>query len=307
MKSVCVLLSTYNGEKFLRPLLDSVLRQEGILLNLVVRDDGSKDGTLEILKEYQQNGKIQKLIAGENVGFVRSFHQLCCNAVPSDYYAFCDQDDVWDKDKLLCAVRRLDEKPRQLPLVYWCAYRSMDKNGKIYKKSSKRLKYRNQYNPLANGLNWNDIRGCSSVFNPVALGFLTGLEEGSYRFHDWMLYLICCAFGEDVYDETPHFSYRSHDSNCYGPPKFSYAWIKRGIKYLKDMEFNHNRSKQAKEFADAFYDRADEKQKYFLDCVLNYRKDKAAKKRLLRCKKEFRALPVPMRWFIKFTIRINKY
>lgn len=96
MNSVCVLLSTYNGEKYLTPLLDSVVSQKGVALSVVARDDGSKDNTPSILSRYKEQGKITRLITDSNVGFARSFHRLCTEAVPSDYYAFCDQDDIWD-------------------------------------------------------------------------------------------------------------------------------------------------------------------------------------------------------------------
>ena len=307
MNSVCVLLSTYNGEKYLTPLLDSVVSQKGVALSVVARDDGSKDNTPSILSRYKEQGKITRLITDSNVGFARSFHRLCTEAVPSDYYAFCDQDDIWDSDKLLCAVEKLNACPNDIPLVYWCAYRSIDKNGKVYKQRSKRLIFRNQYNPLANSLNCNDVRGCTCVFNQKAMDMILTLKEGSYRYHDWTLLLIASAFGMDVHDPEPHISYRCHDTNCYGPLKFNFQSLKRGIKYVFNVELNHNRSKEAQEMLELFGDKLSPEQLHYVQCAANYLKDKKIKKQLLKCKRELNAIPAPMRWFIKFAIHTNKY
>lgn len=309
MKKVCVLLSTYNGEKYLRELLDSVLAQEGIQLLLVVRDDGSKDGTTDILREYDAQGKIDRLMLEENVGFCPSFHRLMQNALPADYYAYCDQDDLWDKDKMLCAVTALDKEsstPPLRPLLYWHAFRSIDKHGKTYKKSSKRTKFKNTYNELANYLNCNDVRGCTCVFNQTLLDDMLTLSEKDYRYHDWMVLLLAVALGTSVYDATPHMGYRCHDTNCYGPFKFSLASLKRSIHYVRDVELKNNRSTQAREFYEAFGDRLDEKQRTYLEHVMNYQTDKQHKKALLKSK-EIKAVAFPMRAFMKYAIRHNKY
>ena len=93
-KKVNVLLSAYNGEKYIREQIESILEQSYKNIEIYVRDDGSKDGTLTILKEYEERGLIH-LEAGKNVGFVKSFEWLIANGGEADYYAFSDQDDFW--------------------------------------------------------------------------------------------------------------------------------------------------------------------------------------------------------------------
>ena len=127
MKIVCVLLSTYNGEKYLKEQLDSVLNQKDITLNFLVRDDGSTDSTIDILKQYEKEGKI-KLIVGKNIGYKKSFYELAKLAPLSDYYAFCDQDDVWDDDKLITAVNMLERENNSIPLLYFSALRVVNNN-----------------------------------------------------------------------------------------------------------------------------------------------------------------------------------
>ncbi|MBO6101263.1 MAG: glycosyltransferase, partial [Spirochaetaceae bacterium] len=120
-KSITILLSTYNGEKYIEEQLQSIFAQTCWQnCTLVVRDDGSKDGTLAILKKYEQQGKL-RLECGENIGFVRSFFWLINNATEADYYSFADQDDVWNVNKVERAVKMLEnaasEAP-QKPLLY---------------------------------------------------------------------------------------------------------------------------------------------------------------------------------------------
>ncbi len=96
MNNVAVLLSTYNGEKYLRELLDSVFNQKDVNLTLFVRDDGSSDKTVQILEKYKKKGFPIDISCGRgNLGFGKSFATLIQNAPSTfDYYACCDQDDI---------------------------------------------------------------------------------------------------------------------------------------------------------------------------------------------------------------------
>ena len=89
-KKVAVIMSTYNGEKFIREQLDSILNQSYKNIDLIVRDDGSKDKTVEIIKEYQEKHKNIKLYEGQNLGFVKSFFELL-KLADADYYAYADR------------------------------------------------------------------------------------------------------------------------------------------------------------------------------------------------------------------------
>ena len=96
-KKVLILLSTYNGERYIKEQIESLLKQENVKVSILVRDDGSTDGTINILNEYQKQGKL-KWYTGENLKPAKSFMNLVENAPEYEYYAFCDQDDVWLKD-----------------------------------------------------------------------------------------------------------------------------------------------------------------------------------------------------------------
>ena len=90
-RKVAILLSTYNGEKYVKEQIDSFLNQTYKNVEIIVRDDGSKDSTVKILKEYQNNYNNIKLTVGKNLGFIKSFFELL-KLGDADYYAFADQD-----------------------------------------------------------------------------------------------------------------------------------------------------------------------------------------------------------------------
>ena len=94
---VLILLSVYNGQKYLQEQLNSLYNQRGVDVSILIRDDGSSDHSIDIIRENQKDHDI-KLIEGKNVGFAQSFWELVRNATEADYYAFCDQDDYWEEN-----------------------------------------------------------------------------------------------------------------------------------------------------------------------------------------------------------------
>ena len=129
---VTVLLSTYNGEKYVKDLIDSVLNQKLVDITLCIRDDGSKDSTVNIIRDFHDH-RI-KLVRGKNIGPQRSFIKLMKEAEKSDYYAYCDQDDIWYEDKLYRAVRKMEEGKTDKPKLYISTYEVVDSGLKHIKK-----------------------------------------------------------------------------------------------------------------------------------------------------------------------------
>lgn len=104
-----VLMSTYNGARFIREQLDSILDQTGEFeLDLWVRDDGSTDGTKDILNDYESRGLL-RWYTGENLGPAQSFLDLVRRTLGYDWYAFADQDDFWMPEKLSWALETLEK------------------------------------------------------------------------------------------------------------------------------------------------------------------------------------------------------
>jgi len=95
MKTVSVVMATYNGEKYLREQLDSILGQTYAPFEIIIQDDGSTDGTVDIAKEYVQKYGFIKLYVNEhNLGFNQNFKSVAMKAT-GDYVAISDQDDIW--------------------------------------------------------------------------------------------------------------------------------------------------------------------------------------------------------------------
>lgn len=210
---IIVLLSTYNGEKYLREQIDSILSQVGVNLELIIRDDGSNDNTLKIIEEYENKDCRVRHYVGENVGPGKSFFDLVCSAPESDYYAFCDQDDIWDSTKLQIAVDYLKEMDSSIPNLYYSNLRLVDAEGQFLKNAhDKPISEEKKYSALAR----NVLTGCTAVFNYSAKALLSKHIPNINILHDGWLYLICKIFGNVVYDFQPHISYRQHINNVVG-------------------------------------------------------------------------------------------
>ena len=140
-KVIQVLMSTYNGDEYLKEQIDSILAQDcekkaGTKLKLLIRDDGSKDGTQKILGEYAKKyPETIEWYQGQNVGVIKSFFDLVVKSdEKADYYAFSDQDDYWHKDKLSAGITNIDKMSKEIdtkknmPLLYCCSPRLVDEN-----------------------------------------------------------------------------------------------------------------------------------------------------------------------------------
>ena len=115
---VQILMSTYNGEKYIRKQLDSIMNQE-IPVSLYIRDDGSSDKTVDIIKEYESRYDNISHTEGKNIGVVKSFFELFKEASDdADYIALADQDDIWFTDKVRRAVKALLKNKHDKPLLY---------------------------------------------------------------------------------------------------------------------------------------------------------------------------------------------
>lgn len=224
-------MATFNGSRFLREQLDSIERQSHARWVLVVSDDGSCDGTLDILDEYQQRWGAERLtiVSGPRKGYVANFLSMVCrHAVKADYYAWSDQDDIWHVDKLLVALNKLQSLPPFLPSLYCGRTELILESGESV-----------GYSPLfrrtpgfANALVQNIGGGNTMVFNDRARNLL--LEAGDLLqvpSHDWWAYqLISGAGGIVHYDPKPKVLYRQHGANLIGSnSSWNARWVRIGM------------------------------------------------------------------------------
>lgn len=264
---ITVLMSTYNGEKYLKEQLDSILSQENVDLLIFIRDDGSNDSTLEILNEYKKRYANIEFYSGTNVGCAKSFYQLVLEAPKSEYYAFADQDDVWDTNKLYEAITKIRNIPAITPSLYFSTIRPVDKELNIipYKK-------RDLLAPsFGIALTQAIAPGCSYVFNRKLLDEFKRLGIENVDIHDWSLFRVATALNAYVYyDSTPHFSYRQHENNLIGSQHSLLGhWIGR-FKRIFSKDYQNIRSKMAKRIISVYYDSMDEENKKLIEVFANY-------------------------------------
>lgn len=222
--TVAVLMSTYNGEKYIREQLDSIFKQENVHVRLYVRDDGSTDNTVNIIKEYSEHYPIELYVDGENVRPGESFMRLVYKYAETpgvDYYAFADQDDIWCPEKLKIAIAKVVKFNNDIPVLY-------SSNQYIYKDGincGNRHKEPQRID-LISHMTKNTIAGCTFVFNKslaqlVAKSRKPDYRILKYRLHDAWLMLVAIACGKVIYDDSSHMLYRIHSENAVGVKKVS--------------------------------------------------------------------------------------
>ena len=230
MKEVQVLLSSYNGEKYIREQLDSILAQENVAVKLLVRDDGSTDKTVEILKAYEEANDNIRVLYVENLGVIHSFFTLIEEAEEAEFTAFADQDDVWLPEKLFRAVSALEEQKSELPLVYCSAKQLVDEQ---LNPLSQALHYNNVRPDFGNALVENMCTGCTCVINREMLQLLKGRTPDFTVMHDFWIYLVGSCFGRVLYDQESYILYRQHSGNELGAASNLLENYRRRIKNFK--------------------------------------------------------------------------
>lgn len=278
---ITVLMSTYNGEKYLREQLDSILNQENVDVFLFIRDDGSKDSTVNILSEYKTKYSNVEFYTDENIGVAMSFYQLILDAPKSEYYAFADQDDVWDSNKLYHAVSILENNGDDIPALYCSGTRPVDKELNIipYKKAK-------PINPTFGiALTQAIAPGCSYVFNSNLLNEFKKLGINNVDIHDWALFRVATALDSYIYyDINPLFSYRQHENNVIGARRsFIGHWIGRFNRFF-NKDYRNIRSIMARKIKEAYYYDMSDANKKDLDIFVNYDSNFMNKLKLVKTK-----------------------
>lgn len=214
---VAILMCTYHGQHYLADQLDSFDAQTHANWQVWVSDDGSQDDTHVILEQYQRRWGRDRLTVhtGPGAGFAANFLSLSCRTdIDADYYAYSDQDDIWEADKLERAVSWLSTFPPEVPALYCTRTRLVDEQNRDIGFSPLFTKPAS----FANALMQNLGGGNTMVFNAAARELLLSASEDiDVVTHDWWLYLLVTGCGGHVrYDTYPSLRYRQHDGNVVG-------------------------------------------------------------------------------------------
>lgn len=225
---VNVLISTYNGEKYIADQIESVKQQTYPYINIYVRDDGSTDGTVQILKEYEEQNDIT-LICGENRGYGYSFLELLRIAEEGKYWAFCDQDDIWLPQKVEWSVEWLEKQNKNLPLLIGNSYElvneDMSKVIGICLPPTYNLDFRRSFTDCL-------YQGFVSTFNSALRELMLKGNINRLSSHDWWAVVLVSRFGKSYYDLRIAAKHRRLDSSA------SVMTMKNRIKWMKKTLFS---------------------------------------------------------------------
>ena len=240
MNRIAILMSTYNGEKYLREQLDSLYNQTITDFDLFIRDDGSVDDTIQIIKSYQERKKNITLIIGDvNLKPAKSFLTLLNQIKGYQYYAFCDQDDVWHSNKLekaICSIEKIKK-----PALYCSNYQLVDCNlNKL--KDNGHFSSTDFYSSIV----FSNATGCTMIFNNILKEKLSLYFPNFIVMHDDWCHKVCLAIGGIViYDNEKTIDYRQHDNNVDGG--IHSFWHKIKFLYKRITNKDNLRSRQLHE------------------------------------------------------------
>jgi glycosyltransferase involved in cell wall biosynthesis len=237
MSRVTIVMATYNGEKYLAGQLDSILASSHSDYVIHVYDDGSKDGTMEILKEYEAGypDKIKVFRNKGNLGITVNFLNAVCRT-DSDYVMLSDQDDVWKHKKISDTLERMRYIEARLgkdkPAAVFTDAEVADDNLNIISKSFFRFGRLNpQKTDLAHLLMENKLIGCTMMVNAALRDILKKHNMPKHaKYHDWWLALMAASFGSIGYCGEATMYYRQHGDNAVGSRSF--------ISYVKNRIFS---------------------------------------------------------------------
>jgi glycosyltransferase involved in cell wall biosynthesis len=267
-------MSTYNGEKYLQEQLDSLIALEGIELYLLIRDDGSTDATINIIKECSlfKNNESAELILGENIGCTYSFRELLISAKRYinivEYFAFCDQDDIWLKNKLKIATNKLRKMSSDTPAMYCSNLTLIDENKKFIRELRKKgsVGY-----SKASSLVESIATGCTMVFNKTTITYFNRYLPTRMTIHDLWIYQMCLFLGEVFYDDNSYVLYRQHQNNEIGAKySFTKRWKSRYIS-IKTLPLQHFREMEAQELLCRYSTLLSKEDKQLISIVANYK------------------------------------
>lgn len=224
---VAILMATYEGEQFLSAQLESILSQTSKNWVLLVSDDSVSQYTREVLERFSERmGPRLVYRPGRQRGVVANFLNLVCSPeVLARFYAFADQDDVWDDDKLERAQAWLERVPQDVPALYCGRTRLIDEKGGRIGMSPLFVRQPGFGNALVQSL----AGGNTMVFNEAARRLLmVAGRDVDVPVHDWWLYLLVSGGGGVViYDALPAVSYRQHEGNVIGGNS---GWLRRCVR-----------------------------------------------------------------------------
>lgn len=281
MDKVAIIMSTYNGEKYIQEQIDSILAQEGIEPVLFIRDDGSKDSTVDIIEDYssrclnvifQNRGDIQNF--GVKKSFLLLLKWVVDNYPDINYLSFADQDDFWEKDKLVEAVKMHRGESKWL---YFSNKTAVDENLNIL--YTEHLVYHADCLEIFWG---SQASGCTMLFSHMLAKIVLEHSDTPNEIdliHDSLMYRAAHVVGATIsFDERSFIKYRQHGHNVIGieqSTKTNKDWkglLKKSPHFISDLSARLRGN---------YRDELSDEGKKYLDLVCSYRSNIASRWKLI--------------------------
>ena len=265
---VLILQSVYNGEKYLPSQLESIAKQENVRVSLLIRDDGSKDNSQSIVQEYAKKVPVT-YYKKSNIGAAKSFMNLIELASEEyEYYAFADQDDYWENNKLYAAISQLKDIG-DIPALY---YSNVKRAGANLEEIEDPYKKHYHTENFPDVLIMTEAPGCTMVFNKKLLNLLKGYIPTNIYMHDqWVLQVCAAVGGKIIYDQQSYMLYRQHANNVMaGLEKMKYNPFQLfGYRVHKFLDFSYKPSLVAAELKKGYFDLMDEKTRKWIQIFID--------------------------------------
>lgn len=238
-KTIDILLATYNGEKYIKEQIESILNQTYKNIRIIISDDCSKDGTTEILSEFEKiDSRIVVYYQKENLGYIRNFEFLV-SKVQSEMFMLSDQDDVWLPEKIQKSVELMEKKNADL---VFGDLEVVDENLKtIYPSFGDYMLLNRKIKKCINSYKvnylYNCVTGCTTLVKSKWIEKILPIPSRSkYVPHDYWIGIMVALEGKLAYLEKPYIKYRQHGNNQIGTNKISHKFTK--LKDVRDLFIN---------------------------------------------------------------------
>lgn len=248
---VTVLLATFNGVKFLDQQLNSLAGQHGVKVEVHANDDGSTDGTVDLLENWKERGLIKTISRSNQIGSSHAFLNLLKVCNEKSYVAFCDQDDVWEAKKLITQINHVtNDKPMAV-----ASKRSYIDDESHMIGISPNLRFKPCFE---NAMVENTVPGNTILINRKSVELINTFKSPRIFHYDSWIYLLVSAFGDVIHLQEPLTRYRIHSSNTVGLRKINLKRFTASVKNFIDQSiFLHesipkNLNEQQQNLVDGF-------------------------------------------------------
>lgn len=286
---IAILLASYQGENFIEEQIQSILAQTVQDFVLYIGDDGSHDQTAQIAKRYAKAypDKIVFTQREKNSGSAHNNFLSLMAAHRQEYVMLCDQDDIWERDKieksLRCMQKAQEQFGKDTPILVHSDLSVADRSGQITAPSYSHAVLKNpNRTQLHYLLAQNIVTGCTAMYN-LALADILREPKGPVVMHDWWLALVAGAFGKIVYLNEATVRYRQHGENTVGvrqvrSAKYLWSRLQAIDGYKQEL---HASCVQAQTFLSTYEDKLGEQQKKLLGAYAGIPKKNWLARRIL--------------------------